>query len=105
MVCKKCIFEIYKKQYAGSGAMVSFEVKGGEPEAFRFLNALRLFKLAVSLGSTESLAQHPKTMTHAGVSEEHLDATGVTDALVRLSIGVENYKDILWDLKQALEKV
>ena len=59
-------YELFQRQCKGTGAMVSFEIHGGEPEAFRFLNALSLVKLAVSLGSTESLAQHPKTMTHAG---------------------------------------
>ena len=96
---------IYTKQYSGSGAMMSFEIKGGEKEAFAFLNHLKLIKLAVSLGSTESLAEHPKTMTHAGVEEEHLKQFEITDALIRLSIGVENHKDIVWDIEQALEKV
>jgi len=98
-------YEIYRKQYSGSGAMMSFEVIGGEKEAFIFLNNLRLIKLAVSLGSTESLAEHPRTMTHAGVEEEHLRDFKITDALVRLSIGVEDHKDIIWDVEQALAKV
>ncbi len=98
-------WEIYKKQYAGPGAMLSFEVVGGEHEAFTFLNNLKLIKLAVSLGSTESLAEHPKTMTHAGVEEEHLDPMGITDALVRISIGVEHPDDIIYDIKQSLEKI
>lgn len=98
-------YEIYKRQYDGSGAMISFEVVGGEAEAFAFLNNLKLIKLAVSLGSTESLAEHPKSMTHAGVDEEHLAEMGISDALVRLSVGVENYNDIIWDIEQALEKI
>lgn len=98
-------YAIYKKQYKGSGAMLSFEMKGGENEAFKFLNALKLIKLAVSLGSTESLAEHPKTMTHAGVAEVHLQEMGISDAMVRLSVGVENPKDIIWDIEQALELV
>lgn len=98
-------YEIYKRQYSGSGAMISFEIKGGEKEAFAFLNHLKLIKLAVSLGSTESLAEHPKTMTHAGVDEIHLGELNITDALVRLSIGVENYKDIIWDISQALDAI
>lgn len=97
--------EIYRKQYSGSGAMMSFEIDGGEKEAFKFLNNLKLIKLAVSLGSTESLAEHPKTMTHAGVEEESLKEFQITDALIRLSIGVENHEDIMWDIEQALEKV
>jgi len=95
----------YKKQYSGSGAMLSFEVVGGEKEAFKFLNSLKLIKLAVSLGSTESLAEHPKTMTHAGVDEDQLKEMNVSDSLIRLSVGVENYNDIIWDLNQALELV
>ncbi|MBT8327219.1 MAG: PLP-dependent aspartate aminotransferase family protein, partial [Bacteroidia bacterium] len=98
-------YEVFKKQYSGTGAMVSFSIKGGEAEAFKLLNSLKLIKLAVSLGGTESLVEHPKTMTHASVNEEHLTKLGVTDSLVRLSVGVENYKDIIWDLEQALEKV
>lgn len=96
---------IYQRQFKGSGAMISFQVEGGEKEAFTFLNSLKLIKLAVSLGSTESLAEHPKTMTHAGVDEEHLEKMQVTDSLVRLSIGIEYYKDIIWDISQALDKL
>ncbi len=98
-------YPIYKKQYSGPGAMISFSVKGGEKEAFAFLNGLQLIKLAVSLGSTESLAQHPKTMTHAGVDCSCLEEMGVTDSLVRLSVGVENIVDIIWDIEQALKNV
>ena len=85
--------------------MVSFEVKGGEAEAFAFLNHLKLVKLAVSLGSTESLAQHPASMTHAGVSPDDKLRYGITDNLVRLSVGVENVEDLWWDLEQALQAV
>lgn len=98
-------YEIYSQQCSGPGAMVSFHIKGGEKEAFKFLNSLKLIKLAVSLGGTESLAEHPKSMTHAGVDEHHLESIGVTDALVRLSIGVENYEDLIWDISQALDQV
>ncbi len=97
--------EIYKRQYSSNGAMISFDIVGGEKEAFAFLNELKLIKLAVSLGSTESLAEHPYTMTHADVPEDEKNALSVTEKLVRLSIGVENYNDIIWDLKQALEVV
>lgn len=98
-------YEIYQRQCNAPGAMVSFELKGGEREAFAFLNHLKLVKLAVSLGSTESLAQHPATMTHAGVDPAEKAAFGITDALVRLSVGVENVEDLWWDLEQALDKV
>ncbi len=97
--------EIFERQYKSTGAMVSFDIKGGEAEAFRFINALKLIKLAVSLGGTESLVEHPATMTHAGVDKAHLAEVSVTDKLVRLSIGVEHYKDLLWDMEQALEQV
>ena len=98
-------YDIYRRQCSSPGAMVSFEVKGGEHEAFALLNHLKLVKLAVSLGSTESLAQHPATMTHAGVDPEEKAAFGITESLVRLSVGVENAEDLWWDLEQALEKV
>lgn len=98
-------YKIFKKQCSGPGAMISFDIKGGEKEAFKVLNSLKLIKLAVSLGSTESLVQHPKTMTHAGVPEEDLQRLNVTDSLVRLSVGVENSEDIIWDLEQALAQV
>ncbi|MXV37163.1 cystathionine gamma-synthase family protein [Flavobacteriaceae bacterium Ap0902] len=98
-------YKIYKRQNSGPGAMIAFEVKGGEKEVFKVLNQLELIKLAVSLGSTESLVQHPKTMTHAGVPEEDLQRLGVTDNLIRLSVGVENYEDLIWDLNQALETI
>ncbi|MBP2832753.1 cystathionine gamma-synthase family protein [Aquimarina sp. U1-2] len=98
-------FSIYKKQCTAPGAMVSFDIEGGEKEAFTFLNHLRLMKLAVSLGSTESLAEHPKSMTHAGVDPEQCKKMNITDQLVRLSIGVEHPDDLVWDLEQALAKV
>ncbi|MFC5045900.1 cystathionine gamma-synthase family protein [Aquimarina hainanensis] len=95
-------YAVYKKQCSAPGAMLSFDIKGGEKEAFTFLNRLKLIKLAVSLGSTESLAQHPMTMTHAGVDPEHRRQINITEKLVRLSIGVENSDDIIWDIEQAL---
>ena len=85
--------------------MISFDIKGGEKEAFRFLNELKMIKLAVSLGSTESLAEHPATMTHAGVSDEHKREMSISEKLIRLSVGIEHADDIIWDLGQALEKV
>ena len=96
---------IYKKQCEAPGAMISFDIKGGEKEAFQFMNSLKLFKIAVSLGSTESLVQHPITMTHAGVDPTHRERMNITDKLIRLSIGVENADDIIWDIEQALENI
>lgn len=98
-------YRIYQKQLSAPGAMISFEIKGGEKEAFRFLNALNLMHLAVSLGSTESLVEHPSTMTHSDVTPEDKELYGITDSLVRLSIGVENHEDLVADIEQALKKV
>ena len=97
--------EIFNRQYLSNGAMLSFDVTGGEHEAFTFLNNLKHIKLAVSLGGTESLAEHPASMTHADVPYEEKQELHITDKMVRLSIGIENYKDIIWDIEQALEKV
>lgn len=96
---------IYDKQCEAAGAMVSFDVKGGEKEAFKLINELRLVKLAVSLGSTESLIQHPGTMTHAGVSPEDKEKLNITPSLVRLSVGVEKEEDLIHDFEQALAKI
>jgi methionine-gamma-lyase len=85
--------------------MISFELLGGEAEAFRFLNHLQLFHLAVSLGGTESLAEHPASMTHSDVDPEERMEMGITDKMVRLSIGVEHFEDLIADLEQALAQV
>ncbi|MCB9284798.1 MAG: cystathionine gamma-synthase family protein [Lewinellaceae bacterium] len=98
-------YEIFKKQCLSPGAMISFEVGQTEEEAFAFLNQLKLIKLAVSLGSTESLIQHPASMTHAGVAPEDKIMLGIKDNLIRLSVGVEHPDDLIYDVKQALEKV
>lgn len=93
---------IYNAQCSQPGAMISFDIKGGETECFKFLNQLKLIKLAVSLGSTESLIQHPHSMTHAGVPEDIKAQINVTDKLIRFSVGVENPQDLIADLEQAL---
>lgn len=98
-------FALYRRQCLAPGAMIAFDVVGGEAEAFRVLNSLRLVKLAVSLGGTESLAEHPATMTHADVTGETKQRLRVTGAMIRLSVGVEHPEDIIADLKQALEAV
>ena len=98
-------WELYQRQCKGPGAMVVFEVEGGELEAFRFLDNLRLVKLAVSLGSVESLAEHPATMTHSGMTPEEKELFGITDSLIRLSVGVEYSGDLVLDLEQALKAV
>lgn len=96
-------FKIYRKQCTAPGSIISFDIHGGEKEAFKFLNSLKLIKLAVSLGSTESLAEHPATMTHADVPPEKQRQMGITEKMIRLSIGVENPEDIIKDIEQALE--
>lgn len=92
-------FSIAKKQMKGFGGVVSFHIKGGKKAAFLFLQNLKLFILAESLGAVESLAEHPKTMTHGAFS-----SSSVTDSLIRLSVGVEHIEDIQEDLSQALQK-
>jgi methionine-gamma-lyase len=96
---------IYDTQCTGPGSTFSVEIRGGQLEAFRVLNALRIFKLAVSLGGTESLASHPASTTHSGVPIEIRKRIGVTDGLIRLSIGIEHADDLIADLAQALAKV
>lgn len=96
---------IFSEQCNDSGAMISFEVKGGEHEAFSVLNSLKLVKLAVSLGGTESLAEHPATMTHADVPVAVKEEQGVTSSLIRLSVGVEHADDIIEDIRQALAAI
>ncbi|MCF7688899.1 MAG: aminotransferase class I/II-fold pyridoxal phosphate-dependent enzyme [Cephaloticoccus sp.] len=98
-------YPIYCKQHTGPGSLISFYIQGGEQEAFAFLDHLKIFKLAVSLGSTESLAQHPAAMTHSGLTPEDKLLGGISDDLVRLSIGIENHEDLIWDLNQALAQV
>ncbi|MCB0802605.1 MAG: cystathionine gamma-synthase family protein [Flavobacteriales bacterium] len=98
-------YKIYKKQYSSSGAMISFDLVGGEKEAFIFLNNLKLIKLAVSLGSTESLAQHPATMTHVGIDPKLKEEMGITPSLIRISIGIENDEDIVADINNALSRI
>lgn len=98
-------YDIYIKQCLAPGAMLSFDIKGKQKDAFAFLNHFKLIKLAVSLGGTESLAEHPATMTHCDVSKEVRDAMSISEKMVRLSIGVENAGDIIWDLEQALKHV
>jgi methionine-gamma-lyase len=95
--------EIYSRQCAGPGSTLSVYVKGGEAEAFRFLDRLVLIKLAVSLGGTESLASHPAAMTHIAVPDDRKMRFGLFPNLVRISVGIENSDDLIADLRQALE--
>lgn len=102
---KDAAYSVYKKQYTSPGAMISFDVKGGEKEAFAFLNALKMIKLAVSLGGTESLIQHPQTMTHCSLPQELALSMSITPKLIRLSVGIEHPDDIIADLKQAFDQM
>ncbi|MCP3736550.1 cystathionine gamma-synthase family protein [Sphingomonas sp. RP10(2022)] len=97
--------DIYDRHCTGAGSTFSLLVKGGEAEAFRFLDALRIAKLAVSLGGTETLASHPAAMTHLSVPQERKTALGITDNLVRISIGVEDADDLIADFDQALAAI
>ena len=97
--------EIAKKQMKDFGAMISFELKGGFEAGKTLLNSLKLCSLAVSLGDTETLIQHPASMTHSPYTKEEREAAGITDGLVRLSVGLENIEDIIADLEQGLEKI
>jgi methionine-gamma-lyase len=95
---------IVTKQCKGTGAMIAFDIKGGEKASFTFLNNLTLFKLAVSLGGTESLAQHPHSMTHAGVPDDEKARYQISKSMVRLSIGIENIDDLIWDIESAFKQ-
>jgi methionine-gamma-lyase len=94
--------EIWQKQCAGPGSLISFTIKGGEAEAFKVLNSFEVCKLAVSLGGTESLVQHPSSMTHSDLDDATKAAAEITDSLLRLSVGIENVEDLKADLEGAL---
>ena len=98
-------YEIAKKQMKDFGAMISFELKGGFEAGKTLLNNLKLCSLAVSLGDTETLIQHPASMTHSPYTKEEREVAGITDGLVRLSVGLENVEDIIADLEYGLEKI
>lgn len=97
--------DIYNRHCSGAGSTFSLFIRGGEAESFRFLDALKIAKLAVSLGGTETLASHPAAMTHLSVPQERKDALGITDNLVRISIGIEDPDDLIADFDQALAQV
>jgi len=98
-------YNIIKKQYSSPGGMISFDIKGGEKEAFMFLDNLKLVKLAVSLGGTESLACHPYSMTHADVNIDTKLKMGMGESLVRLSIGIEDSDDLVNDIINSLDTI
>jgi methionine-gamma-lyase len=96
---------VFKTQCESAGSTFGFTVKGGEAEAFRLLDALQVIKLAVSLGGTETLISHPASTTHSGVSKQTRDRIGINDALIRISVGIEDADDLIADLAAALDTV
>ncbi len=96
---------LWRRQCTGSGSVVSFDIKGGEAEAFRVLDAVRHMRLAVSLGGIETLIEHPWSMTHADMTPEEKRHAGFTDAMIRLSVGLEDPADLREDLSRALDLV
>ena len=98
-------YEIAKKQMKYFGSMMTFELKGGLEAGKKLLDNLQMITLAVSLGGCESLIQHPASMTHACVPKEEREDAGITDGMIRLSVGVEDAEDLIADLKQSLDKL
>ena len=98
-------YALAQKQMRGCGGTFSFCVKGGQEAAFRLLGAVRLFTLAESLGGVESLIEHPWTMTHLSMPENARRKAGITDDMIRVSVGLEHIDDLLEDLEQALSAI
>lgn len=96
-------YELAKTQMKGFGSMMSFGLKGGYESGRKLMDNVHLSTLAVSLGGVETLIQHPASMTHAAISKENKLAAGITDDLVRFSVGIEDVEDIIHDLSHALE--
>jgi methionine-gamma-lyase len=98
-------YQVGLKQHKGPGGMITMELRGGIEAGRLMMNSVKLFQLAVSLGGVESLIQHPASMTHFSMGKEARLAGGITDGLVRISVGIENVNDLLSDLEQAMKKV
>jgi len=96
-------YELSKKQTKGGGGVISLELKGGLESSKMVMNNVRVWQLAVSLGGVESLIQHPASMTHSSMSKELRLQAGITDGLVRLSVGIEDVDDLIWGLEQGLK--
>jgi cystathionine gamma-lyase len=96
---------LVNRQATGHGGMLSFEIKGGLEEAKRFLENVKVFALAESLGGVESLIEHPALMTHASVPKEVREQVGLTDSLIRVSAGIEHIDDLIADFDQAFQKI
>lgn len=97
--------EIYRSEYIDSGSLISFEINGGKEEAFKILNEFKIIRLAVSLGSVDTLIQHPSSMTHSDMTIEHQKSVGINESLLRCSIGIEDIRDIINDFEQSFEKL
>jgi len=97
-------YSLAKKQMRMFGSMLSFDLKGGIPSAICLMKNLKIATLAVSLGTIDTIVQHPATMSHLNVAKEQREKYGITDGLIRVSIGIENINDIINDFEQALEK-
>jgi methionine-gamma-lyase len=97
--------DLARRQMRGFGSMISFELKGGLEAGRRLMNSVRLATLAVSLGGVETLIEHPSSMTHAGMSREDRLAAGISDGLVRYSVGIEDVEDLIADLDQAFRAI
>lgn len=98
-------YKLGQRQMSGSGGMVSFEIKGGRKAGEKLMNSVKIFTLAVSLGDVDSLIEHPASMTHSTYSDEELEKIGITQGLVRLSVGLEDVHDLIDDLGQALRLI
>ena len=97
--------EVFQRQCSSPGSTFAFEIHGGEAEAFRVLNHLQIIKLAVSLGGTETLMEHPATMTHSDIPAARQAPMGITPAMLRISVGLEHPEDLIADLQQALAAI
>ncbi len=95
-------YAVAQKQMSHPGAMLSFEVKGGIAAGARFINRLQMCTKAVSLGTVDTLVSHPASMSHVGIAKEEREKYGITDGLIRMSVGIENIEDLIADLEQAL---
>ena len=99
------MYEVAKKQMRLGGSVVAFEVKGGIDAGRKFLNAIKMCSLSANLGDTRTIVTHPASTTHSKLSEEDRLEVGITDGLVRISVGLEHVDDVIEDLEQALASV
>ena len=98
-------YNLAKKQMSNSGTVVSFEIEGGRKEAFKVLNELKIIDISNNLGDSKSLITHPATTTHQRLSEDNRIQLGISDSLVRLSVGLEDTDDLIVDLRQAINSL